>query len=265
MATAVELLRQGHRKVIGLDITPAMIAYGSENITRAEMGSQIRQTCGSGMHLPFAASSFDMAICGLGTHHMDVRLLLAELRRGLRVCRAASWTWIPVSSDYGHVSERISGECRLKSWSRCWRSGKLIGILLLGPKLSELAFSSEEQLVLDTLANQTAVAVENARLFSETVVEKERTATILEQAFAGIILLDWQLKILSLNPAAEAILGFSEQQVIGAPRHGPGSGTGQASRGCARWRHFGRERARSRRAIHHHPASGRRSGHLPGV
>ncbi len=93
--------------------------------------------------------------------------------------------------------------------------GKLIGILLLGPKLSELAFSSEEQLVLDTLANQTAVAVENARLFSETVVEKERTATILEQAFAGIILLDGQLKILSLNPAAEAILGFSEQQVIG--------------------------------------------------
>ena len=95
--------------------------------------------------------------------------------------------------------------------------GKLIGILLLGPKLSEMAFSSDEQLVLDTLANQTAVAVENARLFSETVVEKERTATILEQAFAGIILLDGQLKIVSLNPAAEAILGFSEQQVIGVP------------------------------------------------
>ena len=95
--------------------------------------------------------------------------------------------------------------------------GKLIGILLLGPKLSELAFSSEEQLVLDTLANQTAVAVENARLFSETVVEKERTATILEQAFAGIILLDGQLRTVSLNPAAETILGFSEQQVIGVP------------------------------------------------
>ena len=95
--------------------------------------------------------------------------------------------------------------------------GKLIGILLLGPKLSETAFTSEEQLILDTLANQTAVAVENARLFSETVVEKERTATIVEQAFAGIILLDGQLKIVSLNPAAETILGFSEQQVIGMP------------------------------------------------
>jgi ubiquinone/menaquinone biosynthesis C-methylase UbiE len=71
-------------RVIGLDITPAMIAYGTENITRAEMGAQIRQTCGSGMQLPFAAGSFDMAICGLGTHHMDVHLLLAEIRRVLR-------------------------------------------------------------------------------------------------------------------------------------------------------------------------------------
>ena len=95
--------------------------------------------------------------------------------------------------------------------------GKLIGILLLGPKLSEAPYSSEEQLVLDTLANQTAVAVENARLFSETLVEKERTATIVEQAFAGIILLDSQLKIISLNPAAVTIVGFSAPQVIGVP------------------------------------------------
>ena len=95
--------------------------------------------------------------------------------------------------------------------------GKLIGILLLGPRLSEAPYSSEEQLVLDTLANQTAVAVENARLFSETLVEKERTATIVEQAFAGIILLDSQLTIISLNPAAVTIMGFSAPQVIGTP------------------------------------------------
>ena len=95
--------------------------------------------------------------------------------------------------------------------------GKLIGILLLGPKLSETPYSSEEQLILDTLANQTAVAVENARLFSETLVEKERTATIVEQAFAGIILLDSQLRIVSLNPAAVTIVGFSAPELIGVP------------------------------------------------
>jgi PAS domain S-box-containing protein len=94
-------------------------------------------------------------------------------------------------------------------------AGKLIGVLMLGPKLSEAPFSAEEQLTLDTLANQTAVAVENARLFSETTAEKERTATIVEQAFAGIILLDSDLRIVALNPAAEAIIGYGSAQAAG--------------------------------------------------
>ena len=94
---------------------------------------------------------------------------------------------------------------------------ELIGILCLGEKLSEQPYAPEEQLMISTLANQTAVAIENASLFSETLAEKERTATIVEQAFAGIVLLDDQLKITGLNPAAEAIIGRDKAQVIGMP------------------------------------------------
>ena len=94
---------------------------------------------------------------------------------------------------------------------------QLIGILVLGPKLSETPYSFEEQQILDTLANQTAVAIENASLFSVTLAEQERTATIVEQAFAGIILLDCNLRIASLNPAAEAIIGLPAEQVTGQP------------------------------------------------
>jgi signal transduction histidine kinase len=96
-------------------------------------------------------------------------------------------------------------------------AGKLIGVLVLGPKLSETSFTREEQLILDTLANQTAVAVENARLFSETAAEKERTATIVEQAFTGIILLDSELRVVGLNPAAEAIINCDSAKAVGAP------------------------------------------------
>ena len=103
---------------------------------------------------------------------------------------------------------------------------QLIGILVLGPKLSETPYSFEEQQILDTLANQTAVAIENASLFSETLAEQERTATIVEQAFAGIILLDGNLRITGLNPAAEAITGLPAEQITGRPLSdifGPGS------------------------------------------
>ena len=93
---------------------------------------------------------------------------------------------------------------------------QLIGILVLGPKLSETPYSYEEQQILDTLANQTAVAIENASLYSATLAEQERTSTIVEQAFAGIILLDSNLRISGLNPAAEAIIGLPA-----AADHGP--------------------------------------------
>jgi len=44
---------------------------------------------------------------------------------------------------------------------------ELIGILILGPKLSEVSYAQDEQLALITLANQTAVAIQNAWLYSD--------------------------------------------------------------------------------------------------
>lgn len=45
--------------------------------------------------------------------------------------------------------------------------GNLIGIIILGNKLSLLPYSQDELLIFSTLANQTAVAIENARLYDE--------------------------------------------------------------------------------------------------
>ena len=44
---------------------------------------------------------------------------------------------------------------------------QLVGFFTWGSKLSEQEFSSEDKLTLTTVANQTAVAIENARLFTE--------------------------------------------------------------------------------------------------
>ena len=44
-------------------------------------------------------------------------------------------------------------------------SGKLVGILAAGRKLSDQPYSREDQRTLTTLANQTAVAIENAHLY----------------------------------------------------------------------------------------------------
>lgn len=92
---------------------------------------------------------------------------------------------------------------------------ELIGILVAGPKLSETPYSPDERLTLTTLGNQVAVAIQNAWLYEEVLTEKKRTETIVEETFAGIILVDQEMRILRMNPAAEAITGYSPEELVG--------------------------------------------------
>jgi HD-GYP domain-containing protein (c-di-GMP phosphodiesterase class II) len=56
--------------------------------------------------------------------------------------------------------------------------GELVGLLTLGPKLSEQAYSNEDKQTLLSLANQTAVAVQNAQLYNTAQQElKQRRET----------------------------------------------------------------------------------------
>jgi HD-GYP domain-containing protein (c-di-GMP phosphodiesterase class II) len=59
--------------------------------------------------------------------------------------------------------ERFSAELFLPLNTK----GNLIGIIVLGKKLSSEPYTQDEQLIFSTLANQTAVAIENARLYDE--------------------------------------------------------------------------------------------------
>jgi putative nucleotidyltransferase with HDIG domain len=58
--------------------------------------------------------------------------------------------------------------------------GNLVGIFILGLKLSEMNYTEDDQLILTTLANQTAVAVENARLFSAEQSRREELDALYE-------------------------------------------------------------------------------------
>jgi len=62
--------------------------------------------------------------------------------------------------------------------------GDLVGILAIGPKLSEVAYSQDDQLTLTTLANQAAVAIENARLYDAAqreLAERKRAEKTLKE------------------------------------------------------------------------------------
>ncbi len=81
--------------------------------------------------------------------------------------------------------------------------GELVGIFTAGPKQSGDTYSDDDQLTLTTLANQTAVAIENARLYSaeqsrredldslynlaQQLVVSDEVASVMESAVRNII------------------------------------------------------------------------------
>lgn len=71
-------------KAVGLDITPAMLGYARKNIEAARSTSTINLVCASATHMPFVENAFDVVICGLGMHHIEVSQMLSEMRRVLK-------------------------------------------------------------------------------------------------------------------------------------------------------------------------------------
>jgi ubiquinone/menaquinone biosynthesis C-methylase UbiE len=71
-------------QAVGLDITPAMLRYAQDNVEASDLASRVSLVCASGLEIPFVENTFDVVICGLGTHHMDVPRMLREMRRVLK-------------------------------------------------------------------------------------------------------------------------------------------------------------------------------------
>lgn len=71
-------------QIIGLDITYAMLKKGKQKVELRGATGLISLTCGDALAMPFRDSLFDVILCGLATHHLNVKILLDEMQRLLR-------------------------------------------------------------------------------------------------------------------------------------------------------------------------------------
>ena len=93
--------------------------------------------------------------------------------------------------------------------------GELVGIIALGDKLSGDIFTTEDLGLLSTLANQAAVALDNARLYEEVVNIKDYNEEILQSMVSGVLTVDNKAKIITFNNMAEKITGRKAAVVVG--------------------------------------------------
>jgi len=80
----------------------------------------------------------------------------------------------------------------------------LLGLLILTHE-QESYFNLDHLLLLQAIASQAAIAVENARLYASMAQEQKRLAAVLEHAAEAILLFDVQGKLSLLNPAGEKL------------------------------------------------------------
>ena len=70
--------------VVGLDLTFEMLINAKEQIRKNGNDSAIQLVCASAHAMPFQEHTFDIAICCLATHHMNVGLLLNNIHLSLK-------------------------------------------------------------------------------------------------------------------------------------------------------------------------------------
>ena len=129
-------------------------------------------------------------------------LILDELSRVLEGEEIKAW-----EQDFHILSSRllIPLICR----------GKLIGILSLGSKLKSGIYSDDDINLLEAIANEAALALENAKLYNEVLVMRDNYEMILQQMDSGVIAANPEGTVVTFNSRAGEILDLKPQAILG--------------------------------------------------
>jgi PAS domain S-box-containing protein len=98
--------------------------------------------------------------------------------------------------------------------------GQVIGVINVDEAVPD-AFGPDHERLLTIAAAQAAIAIENARLFSEILSEKQRTDAIIRYMADGLIMLDRHGIVVSCNPALALMLDLRQQDIMGQQAAAP--------------------------------------------
>lgn len=93
-------------------------------------------------------------------------------------------------------------------------AGEPVGLLIIF-RSQTLETTENEFQILQSFADQAAIAVHNAQLYARINQERQRLAAIVEHSADGVMILDSDMRILGFNRALERMTGWTVQDALG--------------------------------------------------
>ena len=117
--------------------------------------------------------------------------------------------------------------------------GRNLGLIELSDRL-EGDFDEDDERVLTSLAQFTAMAIEQLRLHADLDYQSRLTLSVTENATSGLFLMDQRLHVTYMNSAAREIIGYGLAELRGrslheAVHHSRPDGTPLPLAGCRLW------------------------------
>ena len=117
--------------------------------------------------------------------------------------------WISRSAQYEKLDIRATASVPLLVGNR------LVGAMSVWHSDPSKQFGPEHVGLLNLFAPQAAIAIENARLYSDAHRQKQYFEQLLLNSPVAIVVVDEQSNILSSNPGFETLFGWRSDEVVG--------------------------------------------------
>ena len=96
--------------------------------------------------------------------------------------------------------------------------GETVGVIFVFRAYSGQT-TTNDRVVLQSFADQAAIAVHNAQLYEFVSQERQRLAAILDHSADGVMILDAALRVMRFNKALGRMLGWSPRDAIHEPHN----------------------------------------------
>ena len=102
------------------------------------------------------------------------------------------------------------------------KQGRLTGLLYLENTLTSHAFTPDRITVLELLAAQAAISLENTRLYSDLQEREGKVRRLVDSNIIGVYIWDFQGRIIDANEAFLDMVGYSREDLISGSLSYPG-------------------------------------------